>query len=219
MTNEDILNALEDINSILDGFIDRVGTLEFNRPQKPEYYKQFLKSIKKVDRCIGGVLLPTEGECGCSTEPENPEVPIISCEGATSFIKIIPDLMYALSDGLNSPIPETPEWIRWQLEVDGTLYPDIIGQPLNIAFPTADTLVYIEEWVHTNRSLLGIDAVYDRQDSTGYTTIYNTGNTDKRIRLIPDQTYINHMVFEGNETLNVDETTGVISFCLSIAVE
>lgn len=87
MNEEDILNALEDINSILDGFIERVNTLEFNRPQKPEYYKQFLKSIRKVDRCIGGVVLPVEGECDCSTTP-NPEVPIISCDGATNNIFI-----------------------------------------------------------------------------------------------------------------------------------
>ncbi len=72
MTDEDILNALEDINSTLDGYIQRVGTLEFNSPQKPEYYEQFLKSIQKLDRCVGGTVLPTEEECGCSKESESP---------------------------------------------------------------------------------------------------------------------------------------------------
>ncbi len=72
MNEEDILNALEDINSILDGYIQRVGTLEFNSSEKPEYYKQFLKSIQKLDRCIGGVVLPAAEECDCPTEPETP---------------------------------------------------------------------------------------------------------------------------------------------------
>ena len=72
MTDEDILNALEDINSTLNGYIQRVGTLEFNNPETSKYYKQFLKSIRKVDRCIGGVVLPTLGGCDCSTEPETP---------------------------------------------------------------------------------------------------------------------------------------------------
>lgn len=85
VTDEDILDALQDINNILDGYIQRVGTLEFNSPQKPGYYEQFLKSIQKLDRCIGGTVLPTEGECDCSTTPD-PVVPIISCEGATDSL-------------------------------------------------------------------------------------------------------------------------------------
>ena len=72
MTDEDILSALKDINSILDGYIERVNSLEFNNPETPEYYKQFLKSIQKLDRCIGGVVLPAAEECDCPTEPETP---------------------------------------------------------------------------------------------------------------------------------------------------
>ena len=83
MNKEDILNALKDINSILDGYIERVNTLESNNPEKSEYYKQFLKSIRKVDRCIGGVVLPTSGGCDCSTEPETPAT---SCGCATTNI-------------------------------------------------------------------------------------------------------------------------------------
>lgn len=81
MTDEDILNALQDINNILDGYLERVAVLKFNNPQKPEYYEQLLKAIKKVDRCVGGTVLPVEG--GCCTDPE---IPTISCEGATDFI-------------------------------------------------------------------------------------------------------------------------------------
>lgn len=76
MTDEDILNALQDINNILDGYIQRVSTLEFNSPQKTSYFIQFLKSIEKSERCIGGIVLPTEGECDCSTTPD-PVIPII----------------------------------------------------------------------------------------------------------------------------------------------
>lgn len=99
MTDEDILNALQDINNILDGYLERVAVLKFNNPQKPEYYEQLLKAIKKVDRCVGGTVLPVEGEC-CA----DPEIPTISCEGATT------DIYFEDFRG------------NWNIEIDGVLH-------------------------------------------------------------------------------------------------
>lgn len=199
MTDEDILNALEDINSILDGYIERVNRLEFNNPETPKYYKQFLKSIQKLDRCIGGIVLPTEGECDCPTTPDtgNPEVPIISCEGATEQIEIFPDLDYGDYDGYSGTI-------HWDVEVDGTLY------QANAGLIAGDTWIYLEEWILSNLNSI-LSAYY-----VSGLVIKNIDSIPHRIRLIPDTLPENFSADRlNNPTFSIDAQTGIISFCLA----
>ncbi|WP_335984473.1 packaged DNA stabilization protein [Acinetobacter haemolyticus] len=129
-----------------------------------------------------------------------PQPPVISCEGATSLIHISEDLQYR-TEATNEP---DAIYVNWHIEVEGLLHP----VSTTIGLPSEE---YMENIINAASDELGIDAEY----TDGYLHIWNKSTVAKRVRLIPDKTYINAMTLGENPTASIDEKTGIISFCLA----
>lgn len=125
---------------------------------------------------------------------------LISCDGAIDQIEISPDLNYGGGwgdDGYDGTI-------HWNIEVDGVLHVANAGKI------SGDDWIYMEDWIPENLSSIL---------SSGYEDgiiIRNIDTVPHRIRLIPSSVPSESPIdIAENPTFNIDEQTGVISFCLA----
>ncbi|RGD90569.1 hypothetical protein [Acinetobacter sp. SWAC57] len=129
---------------------------------------------------------------------DTPEIVVISCDGATSSLTIFPDLPYVTTDESD---------ILWQVEIDGILYDESIGP----AMAAVEGYNYMEGYLEPNQDTLGITG----EAAIGL-VITNISATDKRVRLIPDKAFsVESITLSGTPTVSIDESTGIISFCLA----
>lgn len=126
----------------------------------------------------------------------------ISCAGAIDQIEISPDLNYGGgwgyddSDGYDGTI-------HWNIEVDGVLHVANAGKI------SGDDWIYMEDWIPENLSSI-LSAEYQNG-----LIIKNIDTVPHRIRLIPSGVPSESPIdIAENPTFNIDEQTGVISFCL-----
>ena len=132
------------------------------------------------------------------TTDEGEEGNTISCDGATSSLTIFPDLPYVATDESD---------ILWQVEIDGILYDESIGP----AMAAVEGYNYMEGYLEPNQDTLGITG----EAAIGL-VITNISATDKRVRLIPDKVFnVESITLSGTPTVSIDESTGIISFCLA----
>lgn len=134
---------------------------------------------------------------------------VISCDGATNQITINPDLDYGALIGFwdNEVGTRAPD-IRWDVKVDGILYPLQAGRVGN-----TDDYLYLEEAIMANLTLAELmDATYIEE---GF-NLKNKSQEDVRIELIPSSKPTGNMAeLTLNPCFTIDEVTGVISVCLA----
>lgn len=133
------------------------------------------------------------------------QVPVISCDE----LMVVPDFQYNVN-GVNENTEENK--VLWQIEVDGILYEQKLGW---IGY-TPDTYVFLEEFLQGNPEL-GLQGLFVEDDAdfgSTYILIKNLKQVSRSIRLIPDKLIqVNTMSFV-NDSVVVDDATGIISFDL-----
>lgn len=153
-------------------------------------------------------ITPNIVEVGSRSSPgvfeyKHGESSTISCVGATSVVRISPDLQYLVIENgqeIN---------INWKIEIDGVLYPDVIHTWEN------DESYFLHEFIEANKNQIGITSSYVNSPFANYLEIKLLSSTlvPKRIRLIPDRPFVNGMTFSDNPTISIDDD-GIITFCL-----
>lgn len=134
------------------------------------------------------------------TTDDGEEGNTISCDGATLSLTISPDMPYVATDESD---------ILWQVEIDGFLYDESVGP----AMAAVEGYNYMEGYLESNQTTLGITGEF----TTGL-VITNISATDKRVRLIPNKAFnAESITLSGTPTFSIDESTGIISFCLAAA--